>query len=429
MALFSLETASERNTVIVSAAFFLVFVGWSASSSFATTKNGNVGATSIGIVYLVFTFSNLIALPIIANFSPRLVMFMSALTYGLYIASNTILDPLNNEFDKFVLYLLSTILGFGAATIWISQSLFITKCANIYEQQNNLEKNSKLGYFNGIFFMFFLFNRFCGFLLSGILFYLKYEVSTVFTILSNICLCGCFAFWLLKPEKAENKQQQTKDHEIVNISTISQIKLSIYNTVKLWRSYQLLCLIGFTMFTGVDLQFNGGVFPLLINEKSTKFFILSIFGLTASISSLILGKLSDKTFTRLQILIIGFVCKLTYYSYLYLQKEKVLNLYQDKESNDGIEHGDLVILITCALLMGIGDGCLLTQLSAIYPILLGKEPEVFANIKLWQSLSAAIVFFMHSSLTLVYKIKINLALLIIGYLPFVFCDSIRAKLI
>eukprot|EP01084_Bolivina_argentea_P063178 115403_1 len=427
MALFSLETIPERNALIVSISFFLVFSGWSASSSFATTKNGDVGAISIGIVYLVFTVSNLIALPIITNFSPKSVMFMSAIPYGMYIASNIFLDPINNYYHKLILYFLSSILGFGAACIWICQSMFITECSNQYETQKKLPKNSKLGYFNGIFFMCFLFNRFAGCLISGILFAYQYDESTVFTILSILCFFGCCGFGLISSTKKKKGKKRGKKKRQKNKSTWKMIQLSVVNTVRLWTDFNLICLIGFTMFIGVDSQFNAAVFPLFIKDKSTKMFILSVFGLTASISSLIWGKLSDTILPRLQVLVTGFMCKMAYYSFLYLNKDTALLLYENSEDGTGNNYV-LFSLIIGALLMGISNGALLGQLSAIYPILLGKKPEVFANIKLWQSLSAASIFFMHSSLTLELKIKINLILLIVGYLPFVLWDSIRVKL-
>ena len=118
-------------------------------------------------------------------------MFWGAMAYPVYVAANINITPI-------ILYIASSILGFGAGCLWVAQSIFIQDCSNYYELQHNLSINSRLGYFNGIFFMGFLFNRFVGSVIVCIVFELGQSNSVMYILLAIICFIGCFGFLFLK---------------------------------------------------------------------------------------------------------------------------------------------------------------------------------------------------------------------------------------
>lgn len=118
-------------------------------------------------------------------------MFWSSSTYILYVGVNITVIP-------FVLYIAAVLLGFGAACIWVAQSTFIQNCANNFERQQNLTMNSKLGYFNGVFFMIFSMNRFVGNIAVAIVFHSNESNAFMYIILTILGVIGCCGFCLIK---------------------------------------------------------------------------------------------------------------------------------------------------------------------------------------------------------------------------------------
>ena len=71
---------------------------------------------SLAIVYAVFTVANWIAPSAVAMIGPRATMIIGALAYVGFIAQLLILN-------EWLLYLMSALLGIGAALIWTAQVL------------------------------------------------------------------------------------------------------------------------------------------------------------------------------------------------------------------------------------------------------------------------------------------------------------------
>ena len=138
-------------------------------------------------------------------------MFCGSLVYTIYVGANVGVSPI-------ILYFASSLLGFGAASLWVAQQVFIQDCSNDYERRHNLAINSRLGYFNGIFFMGFMFNRFIGNIIVAIVFHLQQSTSFMYTMLAFMCLAGSFGFCFLqlsgpknqKKEKTLSLHEQTK---------------------------------------------------------------------------------------------------------------------------------------------------------------------------------------------------------------------------
>ena len=374
-----------------------------------------------------------------------LVDHLSSLYFIQHRASST------RFHHRLVLYFLSISLGFGAASILISQTLFVNRSANIYERQKGLPINSKLGYFNGIFLMFFFVNKLTGYLISAVLFAYGLHEDIVFAVLSTLCLCGSLGLLMISdtdspgidaedPESERLMDERAKSETISlslsgSVASVADVKTNVSKMISMWKSTKFLSLVGFTIFTGVDMEFVSGEFPLFFSDKSTKFFVLALSGLSASASSFVLGKLSDSKLSRIQILKAGFVCKLMVYLYLYWNIKPLWMLYTSDsdqivhENPDIQRECELVVygLVLCAALMGIGDGCLLVQEPAMYVLMLGNHPEVFASMRVWKGLAAAACYFLHSFFTLPEKVLINLALVVLSFLPLNYC-AVRQRL-
>ena len=182
---------SEYNALICSLAFLFIFASFGTAQNFATSNNGNTGATSLAILYGVFTISNLMAPKIISKISMRLGMFYGAVTYTLYVAANIKLIDI-------VLYGASALMGTGAAMIWVGQGAFITKCSNHFEGTRGLPLNSKIGYFNGIFWCIYIFNQVIGNLTAALLFYYNVPTQNVYIVLTGFGVLGTFIFLLIR---------------------------------------------------------------------------------------------------------------------------------------------------------------------------------------------------------------------------------------
>ena len=95
----------------------------------------NIGFLSIALIYLTFAATSLMAAPINKYLGTRWTLFLSALTYVIYIASylfavvkvQRIADGkdvsswiFNDGFVKFIFLFASCLTGAGAGPLWVS---------------------------------------------------------------------------------------------------------------------------------------------------------------------------------------------------------------------------------------------------------------------------------------------------------------------
>eukprot|EP01084_Bolivina_argentea_P000354 675_1 len=143
---------NHRNALIVSIGMLWIFCPFQAIQNFATSVSETVGSISLGIYYgtlaiFCIVTPNIISIKCCNNIN-RLI-FIASFSISIYIASYIKLyTP--------VLYFASFILGIGGALLWSLSSLILTKSSNYYEIENGLPLNSKLGYFNSIYWSFFM---------------------------------------------------------------------------------------------------------------------------------------------------------------------------------------------------------------------------------------------------------------------------------
>ncbi|MED6245967.1 DUF895 domain membrane protein, partial [Ataeniobius toweri] len=78
------------------------------------------GYHSLGIIYGVFSFSNLLAPTVVTVIGAKLTMFFSGLLYSGYIA--VFIMPSTWSF-----YLTSVLIGIGAALLWTAQGRFLVE--------------------------------------------------------------------------------------------------------------------------------------------------------------------------------------------------------------------------------------------------------------------------------------------------------------
>ena len=423
-----MSSKPHQNILIMSCGFLLTFCAFATTEALETTTNGENGAISLAILYAVFTFSNLF-IPIVLNvWTPKKAMICGACFYAIYIGSNIYVV-------NAVFYIASFMLGLGAAMIWIAQSVYLTQCANQYELNNNLPLNSKLGYFNGIFYLFKKMSVFIGYsILSILLLFDDTNVSSyqyIYAILTLIAIFGVITFSFIESrseealvdshyvELAESKtlnssratsSDQTKmpSERVDCNSTLDNLR----GAIKLWSNRDLQNTLFLIFYSGTYHVFEYGYFPVLISDKQRKFWALAMFGLFDAISSLLMGKISD-TIGKIPILSFGAACHLIVYIVLLLSDAKQFQF----------------VWFLLSSLLGIGNGCFGTQINALLPILLPNAPkaDIFANAKFFKELSVSITFGLYPYLTNMHQLIFNMTLLAIAFVFIFGSKNIRTS--
>merc|ERR1712032_1727079 len=110
------------------------------------------------------------------------------------------------------------------------------------------------------------------------------SVSTMYGILTILCLTGTFGFLLLKPMGI--KDHESDEEEIANLLSddnqdsieteiVSEMSLSesMNKIFSLWKDMRLWYLVPFTIYTGTSSSFASGIYPLLIAEPKYKFYM------------------------------------------------------------------------------------------------------------------------------------------------------------
>ena len=90
---------------------------------------------------------------------------------------------------------------------------------------------------------------------------------------------------------------------------------------------------------------------------------------------------------KLPVLSVAFVAHGTVFVYFYLYWHS--NDELDPLHTDKLQH-DWYVFCAVAVFLGVGDAGFNTQLYTLYESLLGKETEVFANLKFWQSVCSVV---------------------------------------
>lgn len=144
----------------------------------------------------------------------------------------------------------------------------------------------------------------------------------------------------------------------------------------------------------------------MIVDKSRKFLVFAIFGLTSAASSILFGKLSDSRLSRSNVFLVGALAHAVIYGLL-------LSVWQPPLSQDR-----LAIFIVLVIGLGLGDSVLGGQLCSTIAVFYGhtRPADAFACLKVFQAVSTALVYFVQVYLpirTLVVCLIIALSLAMI----------------
>lgn len=376
-----------------------------------TTVNGTVtfhgdGYISLAIIYIVFAFCNWIAPSIVSLFGPKYTMVIGSLAYVLYLAS--FIKPLVET-----LYISSVLVGFGAAILWTAQGNFLT----LNSTKDTMSRNS--GLFWAISQTSFLIgNLYVFFAWNGVTQILDAQRIPLFIGLTVLTVIGTLSLFILRTSKDNSSEEENlieRENEMV-YSSRSQAYVAFIDSIKLFKTRDMVILSVTFFYTGLELTFYSGVYSTCVG--ATKQFgddadkLVGLVGIMIGVGEIAGGMIFGifgsyfKKYGHGIVVLLGGV--LHFVSFLLI----FLNIPDDapistSSSNAAYIMPNSGLAIFCGLLLGFCDACYNTQVISIigttYP---DQSAPAFALFKFVQSFSAAIGFFYSPYLSLKWQLLI-----------------------
>eukprot|EP01061_Rhynchopus_euleeides_P026349 TRINITY_DN4309_c0_g8_i1.p1 TRINITY_DN4309_c0_g8~~TRINITY_DN4309_c0_g8_i1.p1 ORF type:complete len:528 (+),score=190.13 TRINITY_DN4309_c0_g8_i1:71-1654(+) len=352
----------------------------------------NVGSIAIGILYAVFTTCCLIGPYVVEALGAKWSIATAFVTFTFFCTANFLVAmfPDSTALQWGALVPSSALVGFAASFLWTAQGAYVTLNANKYAYALNMDKKAVLGTFYGIFFGFFQTTQISGNLAASLLLD-KAGWSNSGLMLFYLCFAGAgtlFAAIMIPnvtddDEDYDDLDDDTSVHSITDVGrTLGE---SIAGMTGLWSDRRMALIIPMTMYTGAQQGFMWGSFtanwvkPSLGTEKIG--YVMAAFGASDVLGSVLLGRASDIV-GRFPIVTFGALCQLFVLVYLH-------------ELDVGDCDRQWTALLVSASLWGFGDAVWNTQLSCILgEVFTDRKEDAFSNMKLWQSLATAVIFFL-----------------------------------
>ncbi|XP_062168188.1 UNC93-like protein 3 [Alnus glutinosa] len=396
-----------RDVHILSSAFLLIFLAYGAVQNLESTVNTeeDLGTTSLGILYLSFTFFSLVASVVVRRLGTKNALVLGTTGYWLFIAAN--LKP-----TWYTMVPASLYLGFSASIIWVGQGTYLTSTARSHARDCNLHEGTVIGNFNGEFWGMFASNQFVGNLISLAMLRNGTEGSTSgTTLLFVVFLCSMTLGTILMcflTKRNNNREDGLPDSSVGLYSTVVSLSKSL---ITLLFDARMLLTIPLIAYSGLQQAFVWAEFTKDIVTPALGVSgvggAMAVYGAFDAICSLAAGRLTSGLTSITWIVSGGALIQAVVFLWLLL-------IYRLSSGVLGIMYPLLM-----AAMLGIGDGVFNTQLNALLGILFKHDTEgAFAQLKVWQSGSIAVMFFLSPYISLKAMLVVMLAALCLSYAGF-----------
>ncbi|KAI2804911.1 DUF895 domain membrane protein [Blomia tropicalis] len=378
------------------------------------------GFISMCIVYAVLAIANWFAPAVVNYLGPRVSMILSGLTYIVFIAN--FLYPLT-----WLLYVVSVIVGLGAAVIWTAQGNYLTLCSN----DQTMSRNSGLFWallqcslLWGNIFVFTYFKTDDNGVIEKSVITMTYVVLTIVGLIG----VGCFIFL----GKTSDIDVDDSSDDEANVSSL--VTKSIKDSFRLLFTRQMFYLCITFSYTGLELGFFSVVYGTAIGntnnlvetgESPKKFIGLSgiLIGLGEIVGGLAFGILGSKTnrLGRDPIVILGyFIHMITFFMvFINFPKDSPLN----QTSDAAYISSSLTIALFGSFFLGLADSCYNTQIYSILGTLYSdNSAPAFALFKFFQSMACACALFYASATNLYIQLCILAIFASLGTMTFVLVE-------
>ncbi|CAM0949533.1 unnamed protein product [Alopecurus aequalis] len=391
---------------ILSAAFLFVFSAYLPTQNLQSTLNndGNLGAVSMGIVYVSFTVFAATAAAVVRGLGSRGALVLGTSGYALFILANLL--P-----AWYTMVPASIYLGFTSSIMWVGQGTYLTSAAFSHATENKLNDGQVLGRFNGEFWGMFASTQVIGNLISLVVLRNSKdggdaeEKNLLFTVFLGCMAVGVVLMCLLSRRDEDGGGE---DHEL--LSEHCFLWDMSKSAVAPLADRRMLLLAPLLAYYGLQKAFVWSVFTKSIVTPVLGVAgvggAMALYGAAGVISSLVAGRLTTGLYSSTLIVSAGAV----------LQAGVLLWLLFFYSPIGGVLGSAAPLLV--GALWGVGDGILNTQLSALIGLLFKDKEAAFALGKMWQAAATAAVFFLSPGATLQGMLASVAAALIVAVAAF-----------
>uniref|UniRef100_A0A3P8X039 UNC93-like protein MFSD11 n=1 Tax=Cynoglossus semilaevis TaxID=244447 RepID=A0A3P8X039_CYNSE len=401
------------NVVVLGVGFLLVFTAFNTCVNVEQTvvkslDNGTFtgsGYNSLGIIYGVFSVSNLLAPMAVTVIGSKISMFLSGLLYSGYIA--VFIIP-----TTWSLYFTSVLIGMGAAMLWTAQGLFLVENS----EASTINRNT------GMFWALLQ----CSMLFGNLYIYFEWtgkpDVSdnsrkNIFLSLLVTSVLGTLSFLLLRKRQQEEMLSEEEGQLLLSNRTI--LNLGPIYTAEITTESDA-CL---------ELSFYSGVYGTCI--AATAEFgqvakgLIGISGILVGIGEIVGGGLfgllfKNNHFRRTSVVFLAMVVHFVafYLIFLSIPNDAPVIFKSDIQQNTYLTPRVSIALL-CSFLLGLGDSCFNTQLYSILGRIYAEHSTpAFAIFKFIQSVFAAVAFFYSGYVLLMWQLLLMVVLGFTGTLCF-----------
>lgn len=365
------------------------------------------GYTSLAIIYSVFAICNWIAPSIISFTSPKVAMVLGSIIYTAFILLFLV-------GESWLLYLMSAVIGLGAAVIWTGQGNYLV----LNSDSDTIQRNSS------IFWAMLQ----CSMFFGNIFVYFQFEGekdisadtrTVVFIVLGVLAAIGIGFFLILRPARSQSG-------DVVANAQSSPLQ-ALKDSLKLFATRDMILLTLTFFYTGLELSFFSGVYgPSLgftkqFGDKAKQLVGLSgIFvGIGEVLGGLLFSILGARTLRwgRDPVVIGGYILHILGFFLIFINLPNRAPLQETDDSSYISANAYLAML--CSFLLGFGDSCYNTQIySMIGSMWKDNSAAAMAIFKFVQSVGAAASFFYSSAATLQVHLGILIGLGTLGTVTF-----------
>ncbi|XP_037649136.1 UNC93-like protein MFSD11 [Sebastes umbrosus] len=423
------------NVVILGVGFLFIFTAFTTCGNVEQTVVKSLqnesftgsGYHSLGIIYGVFSFSNLLAPTVVAVIGPKITMFLSGLLYSGYIA--VFIIPSTWSF-----YLTSVLIGMGAAMLWTAQGHFLVENSDA----STINRNT------GMFWALLQ----CSMLFGNLYIYFDWNGRTeisdssrknIFLSLLVASILGTLSFLVLR--KSHQDEEMLSEEEGQSLlstrvmykdranTAVQDAKLEFKTILQLLKSKTILLLSPCMAYSGLELSFYSGVYGTCIGA-TTQFGVaakglIGISGIVVGFGEIVGGGLfgllcKNNRFRRTSVVFLGMVVHFVaiYLIFLNIPDDAPIVFNTTTQSKPYLAPSVSIALL-CSFLLGLGDSCFNTQLYSILGCVYAEHSTpAFAIFKFIQSVFAAVAFFYSGYLVLKWQLLLMVILGFTGTLCF-----------
>ncbi|CAN1805770.1 UNC93-like protein 3 [Linum perenne] len=371
-------------------------------------SQGDLGTISLGILYVSFAVFSVTASLVVRALGSKYAIVLGTTGYWLFIAAN--LKP-----TWYTLVPASVYLGFAASIIWVGQGTYLTSTARSHASDHTLHEPTVIGSFNGEFWSMFAAHQFVGNLISLALLTDGSDGTTrgttlLFVVFLGFMTMGTILMCFISKRDAKRDDEgatESPNNFCYSLGSLTKSIITPLLDVRMWLIIPLIAYSGLQQ-AFVWAEFTKEIVKPAIGVSGVGG-AMAVYGAFDTICALTAGRLTSGLRSITWIVSFGSILQALVFLWILL--------------NYSLTSGVLGVLypLLMAAMLGIGDGVFNTQLNALLGIIFKQDMEgAFAQLKLWQSASIAVVFFLSPCISLQTMLLIMLAALVISAASFLF---------